>query len=480
MAAARQALGGGVSAEGGRGVTRALASFAAEARWEDVPQEARAAARLALLDCLGCAVAGHQTHAGRTVVKAAARLGGGSAPILGSSVRCGAPAAALANGILTYALDFEPVGPEGHVCAAVVPAAVTLGAELERSGREVLLALAIGLEVGGRVGVGVRRFPQLRGRPQTVRGNNHAIFGAAAAAGRLLGLDAERMAYAFGIAGYSAPPPSLTRCMAAPPVRDVKYDNQGVAAQLGLQAALLAADGLSGDPDILDGDTGFWRFTGAPACDWQGMLAGLGREWLLHRTLWFKPYPISLYSSPAVDALLEIVQPESLRPHEIERIVVFTGRTTPVMRDTRPLTSGSAGLSLACNLAAAALDVRPLRRWHAPEVYQAPELLALAERVELRTLETPAPPPRPPWEGWAPARVEVVARGRRYAAERKGLRRLTRDELVAKFHENAALLLPAVEGAEVVQQVEQLERAPSFARALRPLLAPSPAERASG
>ncbi len=447
----------GMSAESLQGVTQELAAFAAQVSWDDLPTDVRDRTALILLDSLGCIVAAYDAPATTMTVRAARALGPGPAAIIGSDVRCGILGAALANGMLTYALDFEPVGPEGHVCAATVPSAVTLGAALGCSGRDVLLALAVGLEVGGRVGVGVRRTRQGHDQPQRVRGNNHAIFGAVAAAGRLLGLSDSAMAHAFGIAGYSAPPPTLTRCMANPPVPDVKYDHLGVCAQLGIQAALLASEGLTGDTSILDGETGFWTFTGAQECQWASMTAGLGHRWILPQT-WFKAYPNSLYAAPAVDAMLGVLHETGLDPSEIEHIRVFNRASTAVSRDTRPRTPSSAGLSLPCNLACAALRISPRRRWHDPSVYTHPDILRLAERVELVPLPSDPAPPLAPWEGWAPVEVEIAARGQTFRSRRERLRQLTLEEVIAKFHENVNGLIPASLAEKVVGQVRQLEQ----------------------
>lgn len=441
-----------------QGATWALAEFAARTSWNDVPAAARRATGLVLLDGIGCCVAAHETQAARPAMGAARRLGAGTAPIIGTAHRCGLLGATLANGILTYALDFEAVGPEGHVVAATLPAALTVGAASGKTVVEVLLALAVGLEVGGRVGIGVRR-TRRPGRTQAVRGNNHAIFGAAAAAGRLLGLDAVRMRNAFGIAGYSAPPPTLTRCMATPPVPDIKYDNLGLAAQLGVQAALLAAEGVTGDLSILDGDSGFWRFTGAAECDWDGMVAGVGDAWILPQT-WFKRYPNSLYAAPAIDALRVVQREHGLLADDMTAVRVYSHLSTEVARQTRPDTSGGAGLSLPMNLACSAHGVQPRRAWHDPAVYRRDDLIAFAERVQLLSLERTGPT-RPAWEGSAPVHLEVDASGRTYSADVAGLPRLSEQEILEKFRENVGALHDPGQAARVAALV--LEESPSLA-----------------
>jgi len=440
------------------GATSVLAAFAARTAWNDVSDAARRVTGLVLLDGIGCCVAAQETQVARLAVGAARRLGSGTAPIIGTAHRCGVLGATLANGILTYALDFEAVGPEGHVVAAALPAALTLGAASGKTVVEVLLALAVGLEVGGRVGIGVRR-TRKPGGPQVVRGNNHAIFGAVAAAGRLLGLDAVRMQNAFGIAGYSAPPPTLTRCMSNPPVPDIKYDNLGFAAQLGVQAALLAAGGVTGDVTILDGDSGFWRFTGAPECDWDGMVAGVGDEWILPQT-WFKRYPNSLYAAPAVDALGIVQREHGLIADDMTAVRVYARQPTPVARQIRPTTSSGAGLSLPMNLACFAHGVHPRAAWHDPAVYRRDDLIAFAERVQLLPLERTGPT-RPAWEGSAPVHLEVDASGRTYSADVSGLPRLSEQEILEKFRENVSAFQDPERAARVAALV--LEDSPSLA-----------------
>src|SRR5207249_8276145 len=115
-------------------------------------------------------------------------------------------------------------------------------------------------------------------------------FAAVAAAGRILGLTPDQMHHAMGIAGYGATVPTMRKfgSSSRPPM--TKYDHLGLMAQAGIQAALLARRGFTGDLDVLEGDIGFWRFAGAPGCDWETLTRDLGSSWAT-REVAYKWYP---------------------------------------------------------------------------------------------------------------------------------------------------------------------------------------------
>jgi 2-methylcitrate dehydratase PrpD len=431
--------------------TRGLAEFALNIRPGAVEATVKHETLRILLDCVGCAVAGRVTLAGQIAVDLVkGERGPMQATILGAGSASLMPVA-FANTVLTNALDFEPVGPEGHVCAVAVPVALAVAEAIDASGDELLAGLLAGLEVGGRIGGATRRPSQggAAGRP-AVRGTAHAAFAAVAAAGRLLRLTADQMHHAFGIAGYSATVPTLRKMMSSPRAPMTKYDHLGLMAQNGIQAALLAQRGFTGDLEVLEGELGFWRFAGAEGCDWDLLTRDLGSYWTIPET-WYKRYPAILYTGPGIELARQLVRENDVPLGAIEHLEVHTTRTNEVQMGKEVRDAMDAWTSYAYNVAAGLYDVWPRRSWHEPEAYGRPDILALANKVNVRPL---APGELSTsgnyWQGWCPLRVTLQAGGRTYEGARDELMKMDDAELVAKFRDNVGGLLD--EGA--VQRLE--------------------------
>lgn len=424
--------------------TRTLAEFACHVSPRDAPESVRHEACRILLDCVGCMVAGLTTPAGQIAVETfRGERGPLEATLVGAGQASLAPAA-LANTILANSLDFEPVGPEGHVCAVAVPVALAVAEAVDASGSELLAGLLAGLEIGGRIGGAVRRPGQSgasRENRLPVRGTAHAIFAVTAAAGRLLGLTDDQMHNAFGIAGYSATLPTLTKVMSSPHAPMTKYDHIGLMAQAGIQAALLAQRGFTGDPEVLEGDVGFWRFAGAQGCDWDFLTRDLGSLWTTPQT-WYKRYPVILYVTPGIDVAREVVSRDSIPLDEVERIEVRALRANTVQQGKAIRDGMDAWTSYAYNVAAGLYDPRPRRSWHDPANYRRDELLSLTGKVQLAALEPGEAGEGHYWEGWCPARVRVTAGGQTHEGAIDHLPRIDDAELSAKFRENVGGLLP--------------------------------------
>lgn len=422
--------------------TRALAEFALDVTADAVPETVRHEAARILVDTAGCAVAGLVTPAGRIALDLVREERGPLEATLVGGGRASLMPAAFATTVLANALDFEPVGPEGHVCAVAVPVALTVADALDVSGSELLAALLAGLEVGGRVGGAVRRVAQSGAKTTpAVRGTAHAVFAAVAATGRLLRLSPDQMHHAFGIAGYSATLPTLKKVMSSAHAPMTKYDHLGLIAQNGIQAALLARRGFTGDLEVLEGEHGFWRFAGALGFDERFVTDGLGSTWTIPQT-WFKRYPVILYTTPVLDVLRRLMRENELRADGIERVAVATTRPNEVQSMTEVRDEMDAWTSSPYNVAAAAFDVHPRRAWQERDTYRRPDLARLARAVELRTLRSDElPPVGNYWEGWCPVRVALHHGGRAYEGSEDRLPRVDDAELEAKFRDNVGGLL---------------------------------------
>lgn len=306
--------------------------------------------------------------------------------------------ALYAASVLSIALDFDDYSCFAHTGHSAVLVPMLLAAETGSDGTEQLVAQVIAHEVEARLG-GACLLGPLNGQLWSFV---HAA-GAALAAGRLLGLDASRLAHALALALYQAPRPTIPGFMAP----DSKLLTAAEPTLVGLRAARLATTGVTGPLDVLDHPHGFFdAFAYAPL---PAVLGGLGTGWAT-RTLSIKRYPGCAYVDTTVDALLELGPPPA---DEIASITVDASVLSCEMDALSsaygvdgPPTPVTVNFSIPWNVAAAVLAGRLtpaetseewLREHHS-------ELAALAQRVTLRhdwpltlrTAEAMAPllPPR--------------------------------------------------------------------------------------
>jgi 2-methylcitrate dehydratase PrpD len=237
----------------------------------------------------------------------------------GSGERASALTAALVNGTSAHALEMDDFHPQGkcHMGVVVVPAVLALGEAHRISGRQLLLAVATGYEVGLRVAIAVGTAShRLRGWHAT---SSCGVFGAAAGACKVLYLDAERMVSALGLAGTQS---SGLWAFMQDGAGNKKFHG-GHAAHAGAVAAILAQGGLTGPSAILEAeDGGFFRAT-SDDFNCATVVEGLGERWHLLR-VGRKPYACCRSMHLSIDGIFELKREHGLRPEEIENVEVLT------------------------------------------------------------------------------------------------------------------------------------------------------------
>jgi 2-methylcitrate dehydratase PrpD len=416
--------------------TAQLADFAAGLRFADMGEEVAHQCARILYDTVVCSVAGAEVRSGEIFEEAMLAMGGTpEATVFPSGRRTSAALAAFVNAQNANARDLDDnLLYHSHIANTVVPAAVAMAEACDADGRTLLAAIAAGYEVASRVTLSM---PGVHVIEQTADGEKlswpnpfgHGFntLGAAVAAARVLGLDAEQTAHTLGLAAYSAPVPSMAKATDRDRFAMSKYGAYGWQAWAGCVAARLAAAGMEGDTDALDGATGFWRMMGAASVDAEVMTAGLGRHWWLLQTS-FKLEPAGTWMRPALRALRGAMSSGGVQPDEVQAIDVFTRplRDTGVFHQDHPRSYLDTQVSYHYLLAVTALGV-PVQRWHLADVYGDPRVQQMIDRVRLHAdpvaeQELRAQVRTPPGRAYGcRTRVEVATtRGRFSAEERYG------------------------------------------------------------
>jgi 2-methylcitrate dehydratase PrpD len=235
----------------GMNLTRTLAERAVAITYDALPEDVRELARQCVLDYLGVGLIGADDELVRILLDELNEAGGATqAAVIGHAARLPMGAAALVNGAIAHALDYDDVNlaMPGHPSVSILPALLALAEERKASGKTVIAAFVAGYEACCRIGMALRPGHYTRGFHAT---GTVGAFGAAAACAHLLGLDAEATGRALGIAGtQSAGLKSQFGTMCKP-------FHAGKAAQNGLLAARLAARGFSSRPDLVECEQGF-------------------------------------------------------------------------------------------------------------------------------------------------------------------------------------------------------------------------------
>ena len=361
-------------------VSKRLAHFVADTRSDDIPPHVRHEAKRALLNFFATALGGCRDDAiEKSLAVLTAFAGPGAAPVIGRQERVDALTAAFINAASGNVFDFDDthIPTVIHPTAPVAPALLALASLHPISGADLLTAFVLGVEVECRLGNAISPGHYRRGWHITA---TCGVFGAAAAAGRLLGLDAGRIVWAFGNA--SAQSSGLVETLGSM----AKSIGVGNAARNGLLSALLAGRGVAG-PDLpLEGPRGFIAVT-SDAAESEGhfarLTAGLGDSWEILRNA-CKPYPCGVVLNPVIDAVLDLRERHRLRVAGIDSVIV-TGH--PLLRERAdrpvPATGREAQVSAQHSVAVVLLHGAAGVAQYADKAVSDPATLALRARVRV-------------------------------------------------------------------------------------------------
>jgi 2-methylcitrate dehydratase PrpD len=356
-------------------VTRILARYVVESKPSDVPEPVRREAVRSLLNWVGCAVGGsrHETL-DRAIAALAPFSGPAQASVLGRAERLDIMHAALMNGISSHVFDFDDthlrtiIHPAGPVASAIL----ALAEHKSISGKDFLHAFILGVEVECRIGNAV--CPAHYDVGWHITGTT-GVFGAAAAAGKLLGLDEQRMTWALGIAGtQSAGLREMFGTMCKP-------FHPGRAAQNGLASALLAERDFTSSNQVLEAPRGFahvlstWR-------DFGEITNGLGKSYEVSVNS-YKPFACGIVIHPTIDGCIQLRNEHGIKADDIAKVVA---RVNPLVLELTGKKTPKVGLegkfSVYHSAAVAIIHGAAGEAEYGDDVVRDPQVIALRDKVE--------------------------------------------------------------------------------------------------
>lgn len=444
------------------GATRALVRSVRELRFEDLSEEARESGRHCLLDSIGCALAGaSEALVDILVANVVHPEGASSCRLLGRVEHASPLTAALVNGAMAHALDYDDTHMRmfGHPSVPVMPALLALSESEELSGRELLTSFVVGVETQARLGALMN--------PEHYASGFHATgtlgsIGAAAAAAHALRLDEDRFCHAVALAATQAAGVKASFGSMAKPL------HAGCAAQSGLMAALIARGGFTGNPEILEANQGFAAAYHGESSD-ASILDRFKDRFLVRDTL-FKYHAACYLTHASIEATLSLIR-EGLSRDDVDAVEVkISPELFKVCTIPEPATGLEGKFSVRGTVAMALLgvDTSDLHAYTAEQM-KSPEFVTMRDKVSLTPVESMTT---------TQATVTVDAGGRRLEASHDAgvpAKHLSEqwDKLTQKFR---ALTRPVVGSRsdtlyELIADVENLPAARDLLDSARPRLA---------
>jgi 2-methylcitrate dehydratase PrpD len=434
-------------------VTDTFARFVAETDYSTISDKALANAKMHILDTIGAALVGISTDTASIALDYCKQLGQSEeSTIWGTRVRSSAPMAAFANGLLGHAIDFDDWDAfihAGHPTCMVIGAALSLGEVIGSSGKDLLKAYALGIELLTTIAANAPNVQDRGFHSTPVLGS----IGASIACASLMRLDAERIRAALGIAASGAG--GIHRQQGSM----VKPFHAANAARNGVEAVLLAEKGFTADAAIIEAPRGFCdTFFGPGTCDYAKMIERLGKPYFLESPgLGLKLHPCSAPQFLAADAALHLKREHNIRFTDVAKIEV----SIPPLRYQRhyhpEVKTGLRG-KFAINyvVALAFLDGKLEIDTFTDAKANESEVQEALGRVQVIVDES-IPEPGP----YCPVSVELKD-GRRFSytatiAKGHPQNPMTEEEVLDKFRSNAKQALSPQRSEAVIAKMRNLE-----------------------
>jgi 2-methylcitrate dehydratase len=358
-----------------------MARWAADLTFDDLSAEALHEARRYLLDSLGCALGGYLQHDVKIALEVIGEMAGaGPATVIGTGAKLDPVSASLLNALMVRVMDYNDIywKQDPSHPSDIIPAALACGEKTARNGRDLVVGIVLGHEFEQRLCEAA--FPGIR-----ERGWHHATLTAFAApivAGRMLGLDWERIQHAIGI---SASRHATLGAVTAGKLTMMKNTVDPMATQSGVLAALLAEKGYTGPEHVIDGKEGLVHCYG-PEWKLEVLTEGLGESWRITQC-GMKAYPTEALTHAPISCVLDLVREHDLKPDDVKKVRIRSlARAADILADPSkydPRTKETADHSLPYVIAAAVAErqVTPLQ--FTQEKIMDPTIRAQLDKVEV-------------------------------------------------------------------------------------------------
>lgn len=438
-----------------------LAAFVCGLRTQQIPEATRARARQLMTDTLGVGLAGtrHSNFKNAMTGISAMPNALGDHPVIGCTTRLAAPYAALINGVACHVLDFDDTHTASivHGSAIFMPLILALGEELGSSGEDVQTAFVAAWEVAARVGIASGNSFHNRGFHSTAIAG---IFGATAAAGKILDLTPEQMTHAFGLAGSQAS--GITEFLTNS--SSSKVYHVGWAARNAMEIGYLARAGATGPLSVFEGTNGLMSTHGLPdRTDLPQLVADLATRWETERVS-IKPYPCCHFAHGAIDCAIALGR-DGITAGEIRSIHAIIDEVAagfvcePIESKYVPISPYAAKFSLPYLVAAGMIDGQvSMKSFHESAIARE-DLLALARRVTFEHAEKGTTG----FPTYFPGHLSVTLKDGRKVEKRVPINRgnpdapMTDGEVAGKFFQNVDGLLSRDRSEMIVEKLACLE-----------------------
>ena len=354
-------------------VTRTLARYLVSAKPADLPEAVRREARRTLFNWLGCAIGGRTEAVEKGVAAMAPFAGAKQATVVGRKERLDVLTAAMLNGISSHIFDFDDthlrtiIHPAGPVAAAIL----ALAEYHPVSGRDFIHALTLGIETECRIGNAV--YPQHYDIGWHITGSV-GMFGAAAAAGKILGLTEQQMVWALGIAAVQ--PTGLREMFGTM----TKSFHPGRAAHNGLTAAMLASRNFISSEQSLEAKYGFTNVA-STACNYQEVVGNLGKTYEVSLNT-YKPFACGIVVHPSLDGAIRLRNQYKLTADQIERVELKVHRLVFELTGKKEPRTGLEGkFSVYHSVAVALIEGVAGEQQFSDRTVRDPQVIALRNRV---------------------------------------------------------------------------------------------------
>jgi len=435
--------------------TEKIARFVVETDFKAIPREAIDKAKQSIIDTVGIALAGYREEGGRIVTRVIRELGGkGENRIIVDGLKVQVTEAAFAHGAMAEFLDYGDSynAPTSHPSCTTVPVVLALGEKLRASGKEIIQAYVLGMEVGGKVGFGA--WPLVKRDSGWSPIKYLGSLQTAMAAAKMLKLNSDQASVALAIVTTGSGALMSTFWSM------IKGVHSGDAARSGIMAAMLAREGFTGVKNVIELESGFAdAYFGKGNYNLDKMTDNLGNPYhIVNPGLDLKKYPCCFGTQWSLDALIPLLKEHNIAYEDIESVALVTPAQQVFLDRTDPQTEIECKFSLPYVIGATILDGKPeIDTFHEPRIFSQRQREAMKK---VKITHSPAATARS--AEWVNDVIVKLKNGKEYKKSVGFPTPLGLDDIITKYRECAQLVLPSKQverSLEIMLNLEKLEDA---------------------